>query len=330
MKKGDMRNIVRLLAGMSCLVPALTAGPAFAQSYPVKTVRWIVPFPAGGGTDLIARTLAQKQTEAWGQQVVVENRPGSGGTLGLAAAAKSAADGYTLVMAQTANVVLAPAVYAKLPYDPQADLAAVTLVLSTPFVLVAHPSVPAKNARELVALARARPDDLTFGSSGNGTMSHLAGEMIKSMSGVRLLHVPYKGVPLATADLFSGRIALYVSPMPPMLAPVKDGRLKAIGVTGTRRSSAFPGVPTLAESGLPGYEAINWYGAMVPARTPREIVVKLNAELTRILQLPDVKGRFEDDGGQVTPTTPEQFAAFVARELPKWAKIVKASGARVD
>jgi len=154
--------------------------------------------------------------------------------------------------------------------------------------------------------------------------------MIKTMAGVRLLHVPYKGVPLATADLYSGRIALYVSPIPPMLAPVKDGRLRAIGVTGTQRSNAFPGVPTLAESGLPGYEATNWYGAMVPARTPRDIVAKLNTELTRILQLPDVKGRFQDEGGEVTPTPPEQFAAFIARELPKWAKIVKASGARVD
>ena len=325
-----MRRFIGLLMRALCIAFCVLSGSVFAQGYPAKTVRWIVPFPAGGGTDIIARTLAQKMTEAWGQQVIVDNRPGSGGTLGLATAAKSPADGYTLVLAQTANVVLAPAVYAKLPYDPQTDLAPVTLVLSTPFVLVAHPSVPAKNARELVALARARPDDLSFGSSGNGTMSHLAGEMIKTMAGVRLLHVPYKGVPLATADLYSGRIALYVSPIPPMLAPVKDGRLRAIGVTGTQRSNAFPGVPTLAESGLPGYEATNWYGAMVPARTPRDIVAKLNTELTRILQLPDVKGRFQDEGGEVTPTPPEQFAAFIARELPKWAKIVKASGARVD
>jgi tripartite-type tricarboxylate transporter receptor subunit TctC len=328
--KDGMRRFIGLLTQVLSVLCCASSGPALAQAYPAKTVRWIVPFPAGGGTDIIARTLAQKLTEAWGQQVIVDNRPGSGGTLGLAAAAKSPADGYTLALAQTANVALAPAVYASLPYDPQADFAPVTLVLSTPFVLVAHPSVPAKNARELVALARARPDDLSFGSSGNGTLSHLAGEMIKTMGGVRLLHVPYKGVPLATADLYSGRIALYVSPIPPMLAPVRDGRLKAIGVTGAQRSNAFPGVPTLAESGLPGYEATNWYGVMTPARTPRDIVVKLNAELTRILQLADVKSRFQDEGGEVTPTTPEQFAAFIARELPRWAKIVKASGARVD
>jgi tripartite-type tricarboxylate transporter receptor subunit TctC len=319
-----------ILPACLAFVSAGTAVTALAQAYPARTLRWIVPFPAGGGTDIIARTLGQKLAEAWGQQVIVDNRPGSGGTLGLAAAAKSPADGYTLVLAQTANVALAPAVYAKLPYDPQADLAPVTLVLSTPFVLVAHPSVPAKNVRELVALARARPDDLSFGSSGNGTLSHLSGEMIKTMAGVRLLHVPYKGVPLALSDLYSGRIALYVSPIPPMLAPARDGRVKAIGVTGTQRSNAFPGVPTLAESGLPGYEATNWYGAMVPARTPQDIVAKLNAELTRILRLPDVRSRFQDEGGDVTPTTPEQFAAFIAHELPRWAKIVKASGARVD
>jgi len=322
--------IALVSAGFMATAFAQATSTSSGQAYPVKPIRWIVPFPAGGGTDIIARALGQKLADAWGQQVIVDNRPGSGGTLGLAAAAKSAADGYTLVLGQTANVALAPAVYAKLPYDPQADLAPVTLVLSTPFVLVAHPSVPAKNIKELIAVARARPDDLSFGSSGNGTLSHLAGEMIKTMAGVRLLHVPYKGVPLATADLFSGRIALYVSPIPPMLASVQAGRVKAIGVTGAQRSNAFPGVPTIAESGLPGYEATNWYGVMVPAKVPRDVVARLNSELARILQLPDVRGRFQDEGGDVTPTTPEQFAAFIGREIPKWAKIVKASGARAD
>ena len=306
------------------------SGTASAQTYPSKPIRWIVPFPPGGGTDGIARTLGQKLNEAWGQPVIVDNRAGSGGTIGLAAVAKSPPDGYTLALAQSANVALAPAFYPKLPYHPQTDLAPVTLVLSTPFVLVAHPSIPAKTAKELVALARARPDDLSFGSSGVGTMSHLTGEMIKSMANVRLLHVPYKGVPLATGDLYSGRIALYVSPIPPMLAPIKSGRVRAIGVTGSRRSSAFPGVPTLAESGLPGYEATNWYGVMVPAKTPAEIVAKLNAELVRILQLPDVRTRFEAEGGDITPSTPAEFAALIAREIPRWDKIVKASGAQAN
>lgn len=313
-----------------CCALAFMPGVALAQAYPAKTLRWIVPFPPGGGTDLIARTLAQKLGEAWGQQVIADNRTGSGGTLGLNAAARAPADGYTLVLAQTANVVLAPAVYSKLPYDPQTDLAPVTLVLTTPFVLVAHPSVPARNARDLIALARAKPDELAFGSSGNGSLSHLAAEMIKSMAGVRMMHVPYKGVPLATSDLYSGRISLYVSPIPPMLAPVKAGRVRALGLTGVRRSAAFPGVPTIAESGLPGYEATNWYGVMVPAKTPREIIGKLHAELTRILRLPEVQRQFSEQGGDVASTSPEQFAGFIDRELPKWAKIVAAAGARVD
>ncbi len=327
-----VRQLCCALASAGFMASAFAQAPSTSsgQAYPVKPIRWIVPFPAGGGTDIIARTLGQKLAEAWGQQVVADNRPGSGGTLGLAAAAKSPADGYTLAIGQTANIALASAVYAKLPYDPQADLAPVTLVLSSPFVLVAHPSVPAQNVRELVALARARPDELSFGSSGNGTLSHLSGEMIKTMAGVRLLHVPYKGIPLATSDLYSGRIALYVSPIPPMLPAVRAGRVKALGVTGAQRSNAFPGVPTIAESGLPGYEATNWYGVMVPARTPRDVVAKLQVELTRILQLPDVRNRFQDEGGDVTPTTPEQFAAFIGREIPKWARIVRESGARAD
>jgi tripartite-type tricarboxylate transporter receptor subunit TctC len=319
-----------LLVSLTCVALASAGGAAFAQAYPAKTLRWIVPFPPGGGTDGIARTLAQKLSDAWGQPVIVDNRSGSGGTIGLAAVAKAPADGYTLALAQLANVGLAPAFYPKLPYNPQTDLAPVTMVLSTSFVLVAHPSVPARNTKELIALARARPDDLSFGSSGIGALSHLAGEMIKSSANVRLLHVPYKGVPLATADLYSGRIALYVSPIPPMLAPLKAGRVRAIGVTGNQRSSAFPEVPTIAESGIPGFEATNWYGVMVPARTPPDIVAKLNAELVRILQLADVKTRFAAEGGDVTPSTPEEFAALIAREIPKWAKIVKASGAQAN
>lgn len=330
MRRGRLPALIGVLIRLVCFASVGFAGITLAQAYPDKTIRWIIPFPSGGGTDIITRALAQELAKAWGQQVVADNRPGAGGTLGVGAAAKAPADGYTLVLAQLANIGLAPAFYAKLPYDPQTDLAPVTLVLSTPFVLVAHPSVPAKDTRELIALARARPDELSFGSSGNGTLSHLAGEMIKTMAGVRLLHVPYKGVPLATADLFSGRIALYVSPIPPVLPSVKAGRIKAIGVTGAQRSSAFPEVPTIADSGMPGYEATNWYGVMVPAKTPRDVIVKLHAELVRILQLPDVRNRFHEQGGDVTPSTPEQFAAFISREIPKWTKIVRESGARVD
>lgn len=308
----------------------LFAVPVFAQNYPAKSIRWIAPFPPGGGTDLISRTIAQKLNEAWGQQVLVDNRPGSGGTIGLALATKAPADGYTVVLGQLANVGIAPALYSKLPYDPVRDLAPVSLVLSAPLILVAHPSLPAKNTKELLVLARARPDLITFGSPGNGTTGHLAAEMIKSATGVKMTHIPYKGASPAITDLMGGQIAIYVSTIPPALPLLKSGRLKALGVTSAQRAPALPEVPTIAESGLPGYEVTNWYGVMVPAGVPRDILGKLHTEIVRILRLPDVQKRFQGEGGTVSPDTPEQFAAFIRSEIAKWGKAVKDSGARVD
>jgi len=308
----------------------LYAVPVFAQNYPGKSIRWIAPFPPGGGTDLISRTLAQKLSEAWGQQVLVDNRPGGGGTIGLAVAAKSPADGYNVVLGQLANVGIAPALYSNLPYDPVRDLAPVTLVLSAPLILVAHLSLPANNVRELIALARAKPELITFGSPGNGTTGHLAAEMIKSATGVKMTHIPYKGASPAITDLMGGQIAIYVSTIPPALPLIKSGRLKALGVTSAKRAPALPDVPTIAESGLPGYEVTNWYGVMVPAGVPRDILGKLHAEIVRILKLPDVQKRFQGEGGTVAPDTPEQFAAFIKSEIAKWGKAVKDSGARVD
>ena len=308
----------------------LFAGSVFAQNYPSKSIRWFAPFPPGGGTDLISRTLAQKLSEAWGQQVLVDNRPGGGGTLGLAVAAKSPADGYNVVLGQLANVGIAPALYSKLPYDPVRDLAPVTLVLSAPLILVAHPSLPANNVKELIALARAKPELITFGSPGNGTTGHLAAEMIKSATGVKMTHIPYKGASPAITDLMGGQIAIYVSTIPPALPLIKSGRLKALGVTSAKRAPALPDVPTIAESGLPGYEVTNWYGVMVPAGVPKDSLGKLHTEIVRILKLPDVQKRFQGEGGTVTPDTPEQFAAFIKSEIAKWGKAVKDSGARVD
>lgn len=308
----------------------LFAGSVFAQNYPSKSIRWFAPFPPGGGTDLISRTLAQKLSEAWGQQVLVDNRPGGGGTLGLAVAAKSPADGYNVVLGQLANVGIAPALYSKLPYDPVRDLAPVTLVLSAPLILVAHPSLPANNVKELIALARAKPELITFGSPGNGTTGHLAAEMIKSATGVKMTHIPYKGASPAITDLMGGQIAIYVSTIPPALPLIKSGRLKALGVTSAKRAPALPEVPTIAESGLPGYEVTNWYGVMVPAGVPKDILGKLHTEIVRILKLPDVQKRFQGEGGTVSPDTPEQFAAFIKSEIAKWGKAVKDSGARVD
>lgn len=316
-----------------CLTLLTTGGvttTTYAQTYPAKSIRWIVPFPPGGGTDFVVRTLAQKLSEALGQQVVADNRPGSSGTIGLDVTAKAVADGYTIALGQTGNLALAPVFYPKLPYDPRRDFAPITRVSMAPFMLVAHPSLPAKNVRELIALAKTRPDEIAFGSSGNGSLSHLAGEIIKSAGGVRMLHVPYKGVALATSDLFSGRIALYVSPLQPLPAWFRAGRVKPIGLTRAQRSSAFPDVPTIAESGLPGYDVTNWYGVVAPAKTPAPVIARLNSELTRILRLPDVQARFRDEGGEVAPGTPEELSAFISSEIQRWGKVVRVAGVRVD
>ncbi len=323
-----MKLALHLLTTVACAALSLPA--AHAQQYPAKPVRWIVPFPPGGGTDLISRTVAQKLNEAWGVQVVADNRPGSGGTLGLAAAAKSPPDGYTLVLGQASNVAVAPGLYAKLPYDPQKDLVAVTQVISAPLVIVSHPSFPAKNSKDLIAQARAKPGAITFGSPGNGTIGHLSTEMLKSMARIDMLHIPYKGASLAITELMGGQIVIYSSSIPPAVSLIKAGKLKALGTTGAKRVAALPEVPTVAESALPGYEAVNWYGVFVPGGTPRELVMRLHTDIVRILQQPEVKERFASEGGDIVANTPEQFAAFVRAEIPKWAKVVKDSGAKVD
>jgi tripartite-type tricarboxylate transporter receptor subunit TctC len=326
----QLRRIIHPIARWIGLAAIGLAGAACAQPYPAKAIRWIVPFPPGGGTDFVVRTLSQKLSEALGQQVVADNRPGSSGTIGLDVTAKSIPDGYTIALGQTGNLALAPVFYPKLPYDPRRDFAPVTRVSMAPFMLVAHPSLPAKNVRELIALAKTRPDEIAFGSSGNGSLSHLAGEIIKSAGGIRMLHVPYKGVALATSDLFSGRIALYVSPLQNLAGWIQAGRVKPIGLTRAQRSSAFPDVPTIAESGVPGYDVTNWYGVVAPAKTPAPVIARLNSELTRILRLPDMQTRFRDEGGEVAPGTPEELSAFINREIQRWGKVVSDAGVRVD
>jgi tripartite-type tricarboxylate transporter receptor subunit TctC len=318
------------MIGFACCAVILSASAQAQAPYPAKAIRWIVPFPPGGGTDFVVRTLAQKLGDALGQQIVADNRPGSSGTIGLDVTAKAPPDGYTIALGQTGNIALAPVFYPKLPYDPRRDFAPVTLVSMAPFMLVAHPSLPAKNVRELITLAKTRPDEIAFGSSGNGSLSHLAGEIIKSAGGVRMLHVPYKGVALATSDLFSGRIALYVSPLQPLPAWIRAGRVKPIGITRAQRSSVFPDVPTIAESGVPGYDVTNWYGVVAPAKTPAAIIARLNSELTRILRMPDVQSRFRDEGGEVAPGTPDALAAFINREIQRWGKVVSDAGVRVE
>ena len=305
-------------------------GAATAQSYPTKPVRWVIPFPPGGGTDTISRTLAQKLSETWHQQVIADNRPGSGGTIGLAIAAKLPADGYNLVLGQLANVAIAPALYPKLQYDPVKDFTPISLALTSPLILVVHPSVPAKNVKELIALARAKPDSITFGSPGNGTTGHLATEIIRSEGKVRMVHIPYKGAVPAFTGLLGGEIAVYMSSIQPAIPMLKAGRVRALGVTSAKRIPSLPDVPTIAESGLPGYEVTNWYGVMAPAGVPKDVLTKIHADVERALKQKDVQQRFEAEGGDPTPTTPEQFAAFIKNEVVKWGKAVKESGAKVE
>ena len=323
-------NSMNKLCAATLFACAVFSGAANAQSYPAKTVRWVVPFPPGGGTDTISRTLAQKLTEAWGQQVIADNRPGSGGTIGLAVAAKLPADGYNIVLGQLANVAIAPALYPKLPYDPVKDLQPVTLVLTSPLILVVHPSVPAKNTRELLALAKAKPGSLTFGSPGNGTTGHLGTELLQHAAKVKMTHIPYKGAQPAFTGLLGGEIAIYMSSVPPAQPMINAGRVRAIGVTSATRMASLPQVPTIAETGVPGYEVTNWYGVMMPVGVPKDILTKVNADLVKILKQPEVQQRFASEGGDVTPNTPEQFGTFIRNEIAKWGKAVRESGAKVD
>ncbi|MGZ5232971.1 MAG: Bug family tripartite tricarboxylate transporter substrate binding protein [Burkholderiales bacterium] len=323
-------NVLRRCCVAAALACAAISGSLHAQAYPTKPVRWLVPFPPRGGTDVISRALAQKLTEAWGQQVIADNRPGSGGTIGLAAAAKLPADGYNIVLGQLANVAIAPALYAKLPYDPVKDFTPVTLALTSPLILVAHPSLPAKNVRELIALAKAKPDSVTFGSPGNGTTGHLGTEIIKTAGGVKMTHIPYKGASPAFTGLLSGEISVYMSSIQPAIPMLNAGRVRALGVTSAKRMATLPNVPTISESGLPGYEVTNWYGVMMPAGVPKDVLTKIHGDLVKVLKMPDVQQRFQSEGGDTTSNTPEQFAAFIKTEIAKWGKAVRESGAKVD
>ena len=323
-------NVMRKCLAAAIVACTAASGGVHAQAYPSKPVRWVIPFPPGGGTDAISRTLAQKLTEAWGQQVIADNRPGSGGTIGLAAAAKLPADGYNIVLGQLANVAIAPALYPKLPYDAVKDFTPVTLALTSPLILVVHPSVPAKTVKDLIALARAKPDAITFGSPGNGTTGHLGTEIIKTAAKVKMVHIPYKGAVPAFTGLLGGEVAVYMSSIQPALPMLKAGRVRALGVTSAARMPTLPDVPTIAETGLPGYEVTNWYGVMAPAGVPKDILAKLHADVVKVMKSPDVQQRFAAEGGDATPNTPEQFAAFIRDEIAKWAKAVKASGAKVD
>jgi len=300
------------------------------QDFPVRPIRMIVPFPAGGATDIVARLVAQKLSETLGQQVIIDNRGGAAGTIGSELAAKAPPDGYTLLVGTSSTHAIAQSLYAKLPYDSVKDFAPVIGLATSTITLSVHPSVPAKTVKELIALAKAKPDALSFASSGSGGVSHLVGEMFKSQAGIQMLHVPYKGDAPALADLVGGQVSLEFGTAVAFLPYIQSGKLKALAVTSLRRSPVLPDVPTVAESGLKGFEALQWYGVFAPTGTRADIVARLNGEIAKILRTPEFKERLAKLASEAFAGTSEEFAAFQKAEIRKWAKVVKDSGVYID
>lgn len=312
------------------LLTVLAPGLAAAQDYPAKPIRIVIPYPPGGASDVTARLLGQKMAEAWNQQVVPDNRPGANGIVALEHVAKSAPDGYTLLMANLGPNAINPAVYAKLPYDAIKDFSTVTLTTLVPQVLVASPALPAKNIRELIALARAEPGKLNYGTGGNGSANHLAVELMASIAGVKLTAVPYKGDAPAMADAIAGQISLSLPTVLAAMPHIKSGKLRPLAVTTRQRVASLPEVPTMEESGVPGYESVSWGGIMAPAGTPPAVVAKLHAEFARILKLPDVQERMTGLGATVVAAGPAEFAAFLQNEIRKWDGVAKRAGIRLE
>jgi len=312
------------LAGVLCAVLA-----AHAQAYPAKAIRVIAGFPPGSGADITARVIGAKLNDALGQQVIVDNRPGAGSNIAADLAAKSPPDGYTLFIGTVANTINAT-LYSKLPFDFAGDFAPIALTTAAPNVLVVHPSLPAKSVKELIALARSRPGQLTFASAGVGTAPHLSAELFRAMAGINMVHIPYKGSPPAVTDLLAGEVALMFSPASTVLNHVKSGRLRALAVTTASRLASLPELPTVAETGMKGYETITWFGFVAPAKTPHAVVARLNAEIVKVLSLPDVRQQFANQGIETYGGTPEHFANYIREEIEKWAKVIKISGASAN
>src|SRR5712664_3624470 len=306
------------------------SGGATAQAWPDKPLRFIVGFTPGGPSDILARALGQKLAELWAQQVVIENRPGVGGNIGAEAVAKSAPDGTTWLLGNNSILATNQSLYRKLAYDPVKDFAPVALVAIQPNILVVNPGVPAGTVKELIALAKSKPGELNYASSGSGAAAHLAGELFKAMTGVEMVHVPYKGAQPALTDVIAGQAQLIFATSASVIPYIKAGRLRALAVTTAQRSGTVPELPTVSEAGVPGFEAITWHGVVVPAATPRSLVARLNADIVRVLRMRDLRERLESLGAEVAPGTPQDFADYIAREIPKWAKVVKDSGARAE
>lgn len=309
---------------------ALCAAKAFGQDYPIKPVRLIIPFAPGGSNDILGRMIGTKLAEAMGQQVVIDNRAGAGGSIGVELAAKSAPDGYTLVIGHIGTLAVNPTLYKKLPYDPIKDLQTISMLAKVANIMVVHPSLPAKSVRELIALAKAKPGMLVYGSGGNGGAGHLATEYFKLMAKIDIEHIPYKGTAPAIIDLLAGQTQLVFGGIPGIGGHIRNGRLRALGVSTSKRLTIFPEVPTVAEVGVPGYEATQWYGVLAPAGTPNWVVARLNREIVHTLQNPQIQQRLADDGSEPLASTPEEFTAFIKSETARWAPVIKAAGIRAD
>ncbi len=321
------RNGIRLICA-ALLAAAAGASPA-QTGYPTRPVRMVVPSSAGGGTDIIARIITPKLSERLGQQVIIDNRPGAGTVIGGEVVAKSPPDGYTLLMC-ISTLATNPVMYKKMPYDALRDFAPITQTISASNILVVHPSLPVRTVKELIALARANPGQLNFGSAGKGTGPHLSMELFLSMAKLKMVHIPYKGSAPAIIDLLAGQVVVMTATMLTGIPHVRSGRLRALGVTGAQRTAAAPEVPTIAEAGLPGYEAVQWYGVLAPAHTPKDIIARLHGEIARILHLPDVKARFLADGADPVGNTPEEFARYIRAETEKWARVAREAGIRPE
>lgn len=318
---------IRIVGGMLALALCVT-GTAVAQQYPSKPVRIVVPFAPGGSNDILARVIGQKLTEVWGQQVIVENRPGGGTVIGTEVVAKSAPDGYTLLMVSPSHSTN-PTLVKKLPFDTLRDLAPVILVAHSSNVLLAHPSLPARSVKELLALAKARPDEITFGSGGNGTSTHLSGELLAQRGRVKMVHVPYKGAAPAGIALLSGQVTWIFGNAIPSLPHIRAGRMRALAVTGARRNPVLPEVPTVADT-LPGFEVYAWYGIAVQGATPKDVIARLNRDIGRVLDTSEMRSRLAAEGAEVKGGGPEEFWAFLRAEIDKWAIVIKAAGIKLE
>lgn len=319
----------RLAMGLIASLPLMSA-IAQTDNWPTKPVRAIVPFPAGGGTDIVARDVTQKIASATKWTFVIDNKPGSGGNLGIDAAAKAPADGYNLVIGQTSNLAINPSLYSKLPYDPVKDLTPIGLIGNAPLLLVVANNSPFKTLGDVISAAKAQPGFINYATSGNGTVAHLATELLQREAGIKLTHIPYKGASQGLTDVIGGQVQLYMSSVPTLLGHIKNGKLRALAVTAAKRTDDLPLVPTVAESGYKGFEAVTWFGLLGPAKLPAAVVTTTNAELNKALNSTDLRKKLEDQGLNVTPSSSEEFGKLIKADIAKWAPVVKDSGAKVD